>query len=167
MSDVVTGADLDQLDALAQAYHERGAEIAAQAGDLNIRIVETVDAFRSALDAMRSQSVTANTALLADVDELVATAAATTWTGANRLAFDDDLVALRTGITTTTDSLTSRLDELARTGVEPFGGQLEAFGRQARTAGEAAEQTGADMRAGLGDQRRSLQDAADLGWAGV
>lgn len=163
----VTGADLGQLDQLADAYQQRGAEIGARATDLNTRIVATIDAFRGALARLRDQTTTANTALVDDVDGLVELAAATIWTGANRAVFDADLATLRAGITAITESLLTRLSELERTGVEPFGGMLEDVGRQTVVAGTAAEQTGADMRVSLHAQRQVLQETADLGWAAV
>lgn len=166
MSDVYTGADLDQLDALATAYETRGAEIAERGHDLNRRLVDTVTTFRTALATLRTQTTTANTTLLEDVDGLVETASATTWTGANRLRFDDDLVTLRGGITTTTDTVLTRLDELEQAGVEPFNGLLEDFGVQTSTAGDRAAQTGTDMRVSVNDQRTALSDAAG-GWSAV
>ncbi|MFV0308328.1 MAG: hypothetical protein ACK5OX_11355 [Desertimonas sp.] len=166
MSDTYTGADLEQLDALATAYETRGAEIAARGHDLNRRILDAVTVFRAALATLRTQAATANTSLLEDVQGLVDTAAATTWTGANRARFDEDLGTLRAGITTTTDAVLGRLDELEQRGVEPFNGMLEEFGVQTSASGDVAAQTGQDMRTTVGNQRTALLDAAGC-WTAV
>lgn len=163
----LAGADLDQLDALAASYEARGAEIAERSRDVDRRIVETVTAFQGALTDLRVRAARANDTLLDDVDELTRTAAATTWTGANRTAFDDQLAVLERGITTTAEALTTGIVELERTGVAPFAEILAAFGRQATGAGESAEAAGIAMRTRVAGQRAELTDAADTGWWAV
>lgn len=166
MSDL-SGADLDQLDALASSYQQRGAAIAERALDLNRRVVEAVTTFQTSLSDLRTRTTAANDALLDDIDGLARTAAATTWTGANRTAFDTDLAVLQQGVTATTTALTTRIGQLEHGGVAPFTDILTTFGRQASGAGAAAEQTGASLRTRVTEQRQSLQDAADLGWSAV
>lgn len=166
MSDV-TGADLEQLDALAASYQARGAEIAERALDLDRRLVDAVTTFQTALTELRTQVTSANEALLDDIDGLHGTAASTTWTGANRAVFDTELGLLEQGVTTTTESLTTRIRELESTGVVPFGEILASFGRQASAAGESAEQAGGAMQTRVAGQRAALADAADMGWSAV
>ena len=167
MSDQTTGADLDQLDALATAYQQRGEEIGLRAEELRTRLVGSVAEFQNALADLRTQTELANGALLDDTTALAETAASTVWTGANRLAFDESLAALRTGIGSTTDVLTTRIGELEQTGVVPFNGMLEAFAARTAAAGWAVAAVAAERRIQITDQRAALEDVADRGWTAV
>ena len=167
MSDQTTGADLDQLDDLAVAYEQRGEEIGQRAEQLRGRLVGAVAEFQHALADLHTQTELANIALLDDATALAETAASTVWTGANRLAFDESLASLRSGIGSTTDVLATRISELEQAGVVPFNGMLEAFASRTAAAGAAAAASGAERRVQIAGQRAALQEIGDRGWSAV
>lgn len=164
MSDVITGADLEQLGELAAAYGTAGAEIAGQAEGLETRIHQAIQRFDTAMIGLKADTARANEALTEDVDDLGIVAAGTTWTGANRATFDQDLATLVGSVAATTAAINEGVDDFDRLGLAPFRAMLDDFGLAIVDAGDGVEGVGTEMSAGVARQRGDLQQAADTGW---
>lgn len=167
MSEHTTGADLEQLEDLASTYGTSGAAIAARGRDLRTRITQTVERFDTTMSTLRTQAVQVNEDLQEDVDGLTELAAATTWTGANRAAFDQDLATLRQAIARSNAAIVEGLDQFDQTGLAPFRTMLHDYGVALTDAGNGVEEATATMQTGVADQRSAIADAADVGWTAV
>lgn len=167
MSDTLTGADLEQLDHLAAAYGTAGAEIAGRGQDLKVRIHQAIQRFETTMTSLRADTERANAALSDDIADLNLVATATTWTGNNRAAFDQDLGTLTSSMAASTAAIREGIDDFDTLGVTPFRAMLDDFGLAIADAGDGVEDVGSSMGAAVTQQRGDLQEAADVGWTAV
>lgn len=164
MSNDMTGADLEQLDALATACSRTGAAVAARAADLHARIEHAVSTFTSTMSRLQQQSVTLTRAIDDEVGTVTAQAGATAWTGGNRGAFDGDLQRFDAQVHAASAAIDAGVTELRGSVDARFTPVLESFGVSVAAAGDGVEATTGELGGSVSRQRAALEQAADVGW---
>lgn len=164
MSENMTGADLEQLDALSTAYSTAGAEIAGQASDLRQRIQVAVDGFAATMSRLHQQSTTLTQGMNDETASVAATASGVAWTGSNRAAFDGDMQTFVSSVRTGTASIDAGVTELRRSVDQRFNPVLEEFSVSVTDAADGVELTTGDVRRSVIGQRQQLEEAANVGW---
>jgi hypothetical protein len=163
----MTGADLEHLEHLAGAYGVAGREIAARAAELRRRIGRTVAEFDTTTEVLRAETGRAAALMEEEIAALAATAAGVAWTGANRLAFDEELQRFATSVRSGAAALVDGVARLRAAGVTPFTAFLDDFGAATAAAGDGVEAATADLRRLVEHQRAELHAAAGGGWMAV
>lgn len=164
MSDQMTGADLEQLDALSTAYATAGAQITARGDDLRRRIGVAVTNFGATMTRLQQQSQSLTDATDAEIAAVGATAASVLWTGTNRHAFDGELQQFSDAVRRSSVSFNASVSELRGAVDARFNPELEAFGVAIGSSAGGVDATTGDMRATVATQRSALEQAANVGW---
>lgn len=164
MSTDLTGADLEQLDALAAAHATAGTQIAGRAADLRTRIQAAVATFESTMSRLQQHATTLTTAMTDEIAAVSALAAGVAWTGVNRGAFDSDLRAFDTQVRSGSAAIDSGVSSLRSSVESRFTPVLEEFGLSVVDAGDGVEAATVDLRGAVGRQRSALDEAANVGW---
>jgi uncharacterized protein YukE len=164
MSSPITGADLGHLDDLAAQYSATGGEVATRADELRRRVATSVSSYRDTMDRLRAETEHTTTAMEDEIADLAATAGSVAWTGANRVAFDDELARFAAEVRRGTGAIIDGVDELRAGGVERFAALLEELGAAITAAGDGVELAATDVRTAVATQREALHQAGELGW---
>lgn len=159
---VMLGAQLDDLDALAQRLRLTGNDIGAVRTDAQMTTTTVVDAVRGSIDQARSAIDVAMADLLRSVGASAESAQATRWTGRNQEVFlghhlDFQVAMDRAGTATT--------DAFAQFGqaVEQMAQALVDYDASLATALADAAGSAASMAQAVDAQRNNLDQVMNVG----
>lgn len=164
MSNELTGADLEHLDALSDAYAVAGTQITGRAADLQQRLATAVSTFGSSMVRLTQQASTLTQAIDDEVGAVSTQATAVSWSGANRAAFDGDVQRFVGSVRAGNSAIVAGIDELRSSVDQRFSPVLEDFGRAVAGSADGVATATSATQANVANQRRSLDEAANIGW---
>lgn len=163
MSDM-TGADLGQLDALADEFQRAGGQMEARAGDLHTDITTAIGEFNRVLDDMAKQARDLSSAMNDEMGVLKSKADGVQWTGSNRDSFNGSMQRFQSDVTTGTTNLNTDIGTLQSQVASNFNAVLEQFGGELSSVGSEVNAFAVNMRGTVAQQRENLDQAANTGW---
>lgn len=163
MSDMV-GADLEQLDQLADAFTKAGTEISVDAANLRGRVESAVGSFDETLQRLLSKASGLVGEMNTEMSSLSVEAAGITWTGGNREAFTSDVNTFGTAVTSGGEQIETDIGAIIRQVSTGFTPVLQEFGLSLVASTDAVEASSVTMKTAVANQRSSLDQAANVGW---
>jgi hypothetical protein len=160
----MTGADLGHLETLEGAFETAGAQIADKAEVLRGKIDSAVDKFVDTLNSLARDAAQLSSGIDREVEGVSTQASGVQWTGTNRDAFNGDMSALVSAITTGTAALNSEIAEIKGQVEAKFTPVLTQFGTALTTSADDVNTTSKGMKAKVTTQRDNLDQAANVGW---
>ena len=164
MSADLTGADLGDLDALADAYAAAGSRIAGRADELRTRLGAAVATFEATMVRLHQETTTLTQALDDEVATVASQSGAVAWSGANRSAFDADLQRFVGAVRAGSAAIVAGVGELRASIDQRFSPILHDVGRAVTGAAAGVDAATGDLRVGLATLRTNLDHAANVGW---
>ena len=158
------GADLTALDALARRFEATSEACRSHARAVVTSAATTVDGFTTAMAALERDARALSTEIGVSVVAVRDQAAATTWTGANRLRQDELLATFETDV----GGFQAAIDAFLGDAAAIVGGSLTATIDAMRTEVERAGATAAEAADGFArhvdGQRRSFDAVLNGAW---